>query len=433
MSFTKRGKLWEWGHSLWLIWSFIPYLAWVAFFYIGFRVRQKKWAVFGFFYLLPLLLAIIFLIPEHKDHETLVVFAIVSFWIMAIVHSFMIRKKYVLLLGARKTSLINERKTTQEREKLPVDGSAGHESLESLRIEKEEKKEEAYLCEECGKKFSLSFWGGLFGEKNLCPECKKIKKERIDAYVQKLETFGKDGYFSSGEEKELRQLKITLGLKDEDLKDVQSELENLRRNSKFVDFKGRAEKLFDALDALTQENIDELQKFAWASDLQARDFSPYIEKLTTVLKFKLFAEQLLNGQLDIISNPPVILKKGEKAYFVSPVDVREQITKTYTHRAYAGTRIKIGKIPIYLGGSTPITETGEEIIRIGTGTFVITNNRVILSGTKINYTIPLDKIIDTELFSDGLQIMYEGRYGGRFYEINESWKADMIIKAFLKQ
>src|SRR5208283_3552083 len=119
-----------------------------------------------------------------------------------------------------------------------------------------------------------------------------------------------------------------------------------------------------------------------------------------------------SGKFPLISNPPVNLKAGEVAHHVCPVEVRQLKTETKTYRGYGGTKIKIGKIPLFLGGSVPQTVSREVLTSLGTGNFVITNKRVVLSGTKVNYSIKLDQINDLKLFKEGIQIMNEGAYGG---------------------
>ena len=89
--------------------------------------------------------------------------------------------------------------------------------------------------------------------------------------------------------------------------------------------------------------------------------------------------------------------------------------KPETYRGYTGTRVKIGDIPIYLGGSVLQKVQQKLLATVGTGNFVVKNKRVVLSGTKVNYSIKLDQINNLELFSDAIQIMNEGGYGGRFY------------------
>ncbi|MGA2225706.1 MAG: hypothetical protein ABSH41_14820 [Syntrophobacteraceae bacterium] len=129
------------------------------------------------------------------------------------------------------------------------------------------------------------------------------------------------------------------------------------------------------------------------------------------------------GRLPIIADPPIVLKRGETAHFVAQVSVIEQKTETTTFRAYGGTRFKVGTLPIYLGGSAPNKVSKEVLTPIGEGHFIITNNRVVLSGTKTNYSTSLDKITNWELFTDALQIMWEGKFGGVGFQSEWSERA----------
>ncbi len=142
-------------------------------------------------------------------------------------------------------------------------------------------------------------------------------------------------------------------------------------------------------------------------------------------------EACSTGNLPIISDPPVILKRGETAHFVSPVAVIEQKTDITTYRAYAGTRLKIGSLPIYLGGSAPKKVSNEALTPMGDGWLIITNRRVVVSGTKINYSTQLDRITNWKLFTDAIQILWEGRYGGRFYKMDDPRVPALILETLI--
>ena len=183
------------------------------------------------------------------------------------------------------------------------------------------------------------------------------------------------------------------------------------------------------LSSYDQETIDKFKKIAFEFGIPFDGTTQCINILEELYAGKLFADKFLSNELSPISNPPVILKKGEQAYYVSPVEVRQQRTKTDTLSIYAGTRIKIGSFPIYFGGRIPISHIEEVLETVGTGDFIITNKRIILSGTKVSYTIPIDKILATGPYDDALQILCEGQYGGRYYTISEPVKAGMLIGA----
>jgi hypothetical protein len=138
-------------------------------------------------------------------------------------------------------------------------------------------------------------------------------------------------------------------------------------------------------------------------------------------------DQCSSGNFPAIANPPVNLKSDEIAHHACPVEVRQLKTETTTYRGYAGTRVKIGDLPVYLGGSVPQKVSREVLATVGKGNFVVTNKRVVLSGTKVNYSIGLDQINDLELFSDAIQIMNEGRNGGRFYMMDDPRRAAVIL------
>ena len=150
------------------------------------------------------------------------------------------------------------------------------------------------------------------------------------------------------------------------------------------------------------------------SKIVSQGTNPDLELGSSNDDLALLYDQCSSGKFPVIANPPVNLKTGEIVYHACPVEVQQLKTETTTYRGYTGTRIKIGDIPIYLGGSMPQKVSREVLTTVGTGNFVVTNKRVVLSGTKVNYSIRLDQINDLQLFSDAIQIMNEGRYGGRF-------------------
>jgi ankyrin repeat protein len=142
-------------------------------------------------------------------------------------------------------------------------------------------------------------------------------------------------------------------------------------------------------------------------------------------------EDCSRGHLPVITDPPVILKQGETAHFVSPVSVLEQKTETTTYRGYAGMRLKLGSVPFYLGGSAPTKVSKEVLAPIGEGHIIITNKRVILTGTKINYSTSLDKITHCTIYTDSIQILWEGRYGGRFYKMDDPRPAALVLMTLI--
>ena len=143
----------------------------------------------------------------------------------------------------------------------------------------------------------------------------------------------------------------------------------------------------------------------------------------------LFALALSRGELPIEDAPPAQLKRGEICRVAVPVSVLQQKTRTTTRRAYAGTRVKLGGVPIYLGGSTPVRTSREVMESVGSGTLLVTDQRVLLVGAKLNYSIPLERILTLELFSNAVQINNEGARTGRFYKVEHPVRLHLLLGA----
>lgn len=140
-------------------------------------------------------------------------------------------------------------------------------------------------------------------------------------------------------------------------------------------------------------------------------------------------QRLLAGHFPVVHECPVALRAGETAFFVHAVKVLEQKTETLTNRIYVGTRLKVGSVPLYLGGSAPMPVSRDVTKEVGTGWLVITNERVVLVGTKLNYSIALSSVFEVEhdVHANVVQIHCEGRHGGRFYVLPDGSSAAAAI------
>src|SRR5690349_10127891 len=99
-------KPWTWRlqHSLWMGWLFtLGLLNWVAFLFIGLRLKQKKWLVFAGVYFLPLAL---FFIPYDlttelgKNLNAITGLSILVAGFASLAHGFAIRKEYLMRMAA---------------------------------------------------------------------------------------------------------------------------------------------------------------------------------------------------------------------------------------------------------------------------------------------------------------------------------------------
>lgn len=81
--------------------------------------------------------------------------------------------------------------------------------------------------------------------------------------------------------------------------------------------------------------------------------------------------------------------------------------KTTTSRGLAGTRVKVGGMPIYLGGSVPISST--QLRESCAGELAITPDTLIFSGDLKSVDLALAKITSIDAMKDGVTISAMGR------------------------
>jgi DNA uptake protein ComE-like DNA-binding protein len=99
---TPKGTFWKIRKSWWILLTFTIVLNWIAFFVIGFKVKHKKWKLYGALYSIPFILTMAF----GERYETsdwqwdLIGFSLVGGWIASMIHAFRIRKEYLYRLEA---------------------------------------------------------------------------------------------------------------------------------------------------------------------------------------------------------------------------------------------------------------------------------------------------------------------------------------------
>lgn len=103
MTTTSKGQRWEILHSLWIFWTFtLGFFNWVAFVYIGYRTRQRKWILWGSLYSVPFVLLIVF--ADTTNSGSLVLNLTVPFLfvlgVVSLVHAFKVRMEYLIRLEA---------------------------------------------------------------------------------------------------------------------------------------------------------------------------------------------------------------------------------------------------------------------------------------------------------------------------------------------
>ncbi|MFC0187118.1 ComEA family DNA-binding protein [Fictibacillus aquaticus] len=119
---TQKGRAWEWKNSLWMFWTFIPFsfFNYISFYYIGYRVKQRKWTITGVVYSIPFILLIVGMETVPEDHWFSDMSFVIYFlaWIVSLIHVFRIRPEYLLRLEKLKDSGYEEKEMERLKQSI---------------------------------------------------------------------------------------------------------------------------------------------------------------------------------------------------------------------------------------------------------------------------------------------------------------------------
>ena len=111
----SRGN-WRIINSWWILITFTLYFNWAAFFYTGITAKNRKWIFYGLIYAIPLILYQVF--PSegpNPDITSYILGLFVLFWLISIIHAFLIRKEYLIRLETLKKYGDNKEEVLREK------------------------------------------------------------------------------------------------------------------------------------------------------------------------------------------------------------------------------------------------------------------------------------------------------------------------------
>ncbi len=126
-------------------------------------------------------------------------------------------------------------------------------------------------------------------------------------------------------------------------------------------------------------------------------------------------EELREGKipLRIEGEAPVILKKNEDIQIVLP-NISLVESRAIRTGYYRGPSVRLVKGVYYRFGKS-ISESHDELRTIDRGTLILTNKRLIFSGSKNAINIELKKIVSMEPYSDGIALNREGKQKTQYF------------------
>ncbi len=205
-----------------------------------------------------------------------------------------------------------------------------------------------------------------------------------------------DGELTIDEIAELNKLKDELGLSEKDIKGIRADAYAAALTATKLD--GR----------ITQSEVEELENIQNFLKLENTEISNQKEELT---RLRLLSE-IREGNIPTLIPTNLITQKDEKVYWIEPSSLlEEQVVNRRYEGGSRGVSFKIMKGVHYrIGGSKGHIVSEKQNVKVSSGQLIITNKRIIFSGDKKSFSTKMDKLIDINLFNNGL----------RFSEINRN-------------
>lgn len=91
--YTTRGRRWEWRESWFLLFFLTFFLYWVPLVYMGLRVLQFRWVVYGILYAGPAALLLLMIGSTYAWYSAS------AFWIFALIHTWVAREEFLMRLA----------------------------------------------------------------------------------------------------------------------------------------------------------------------------------------------------------------------------------------------------------------------------------------------------------------------------------------------
>lgn len=133
---------------------------------------------------------------------------------------------------------------------------------------------------------------------------------------------------------------------------------------------------------------------------------------SNVTEIQRFIEEIKKNKKIPTIKTSLILNNDEEAYLEDSVKLYETKSARKSDRLFVGGRIMKG---FFVGGSTGVSRSFDELREIDLGKLLLTNKRIIFDGKFNSRIIDLDKIISIELYDDGFEIACEDKQQSQLY------------------
>ena len=160
----------------------------------------------------------------------------------------------------------------------------------------------------------------------------------------------------------------------------------------------------DALDSPDSALLEQVSHALGTSVEELRQQSPEVFD-------ELVIGQINDGRIPVVSEPPILTKRGEKVHGVFRADLLKEAAVREFHGGSSGVSVPLGmgiryRVGAFRGRSEVV---GSELVAQDTGVLAVTSTRTVFSGQRKTLEFRHDRLVDLQQYTDGLRFNVSGR------------------------
>jgi hypothetical protein len=145
--------------------------------------------------------------------------------------------------------------------------------------------------------------------------------------------------------------------------------------------------------------------------------------------------QVNDGRLPVVSDPPILTRRGERVHGVFRVDLMKEVAVREFHGGSSGVSVPLGMGVRYrvgaLRGRSDVV--GSELVAQDGGILAVTSTRSVFSGLRRTLEFRHDRLVDLQEYADGLRFNVSGRQTASLFRFAQgsspSLAAALVIAA----
>lgn len=146
---------------------------------------------------------------------------------------------------------------------------------------------------------------------------------------------------------------------------------------------------------------------------------------------RLLIATINGGRLPTITDPPVMLKAGEVAHQTEQATLLKEVAIREYRGSYGGFSFRVAKGVRYSTGGTRgrSVVVGTELQALDQGYLTVTSKRIVFPGTKKTIALQLAKLVNLDVYTDGIRIHVENRQNAPLFRVENGDVTAAVINA----